>query len=83
MNHLASFAKWLSVRLQSNWLWNLIQLPSLKLQIWLLFRARSSLEFGKTKDSVFTLKIVRELIITYRQVHCTDIRPSNSAQSFR
>ena len=48
LNHsakLASLAKWLSVRLQTKWLWVRIPLQSLKLQIWRLFRARSSLTF--------------------------------------
>ena len=42
---LASLAKWLSVRLRTKWLWVRILLLSLKLQIWRLFRLRSSLTF--------------------------------------
>ena len=45
LNHLASLAKWLSVRLWTRWLWVRIQLQSLKLQISRLLRASSSLIF--------------------------------------
>ena len=45
LNHLASLAKWLSVRLRTKWLWVRIPLQSLNLQIWRLLRARSSLTF--------------------------------------
>ena len=45
VNDLASLAKWLSVCLLTKWLWVRIPLLSLKLQIWHLFRARSSLTF--------------------------------------
>ena len=67
LNHLASLAKWLSVRLQTKWLWAPITLLSLKLQIWRLLRARSSLTSRQTKESRFTLKHVRDMIITYSQ----------------
>ena len=40
---LACLAKWLSVCLQTKWLWVRILLLSLKLQIWCLLWARSSL----------------------------------------
>ena len=40
-------AKWLSVPLQTKWLWVRIPLLSLKFQIWRLLRARSSLTSGK------------------------------------
>ena len=43
LNHLASLAKWLSVRLRTKWLWVGVPLLSLELQISRLFRARSSL----------------------------------------
>ena len=33
LNHLASLAKWLSVRLWTNWMWVRVRLKSLKLQI--------------------------------------------------
>ena len=42
----ASLAKWLSVRLQTNWLYGQIPWLSLKLQILRLFQARSSLRFS-------------------------------------
>ena len=45
LNHLISLAKWLSVRLRTKWFWVRVQLQSLKLQIWHLLRARSSLTF--------------------------------------
>ena len=47
LNHLVSWGKWLSVWLRTKWLrvWLLFQ--SLKLQIWLLFWARSSWQSGK------------------------------------
>ena len=41
LNHLASLAKWLSVRLRTKWLWVRITLLSLKIQIWCLLRTRS------------------------------------------
>ena len=45
LNHLASLAKSLSVRLRTKWLLVRVPLQSLNLQIWRLFRARSSLTF--------------------------------------
>ena len=45
LNHLASLAKWLSVRLRTKWFWVRVQLQSLHLQISRLLRARSSLTF--------------------------------------
>ena len=49
-NHLVlkrtlSLAKWLSVRLRTEWFWVWVQLQSLHLQISCLLRARSSLTF--------------------------------------
>ena len=61
----ASFAKWLSVRLRTKWLWVRILLLSLKLQIWHLLLARSSLTFRQTIEWGFTLKLKRDMIITY------------------
>ena len=81
LNHLVkliSFAKWLRVRLRTNWFWVRVQLRlsvrfrtklfwvritllSLKLQILRLLRARSSMTF----ECGFTLKILRDMIITY------------------
>ena len=42
LNHLASLAKYLSVCLQTKWLWIQVLLESLKLQISRLFQGRSS-----------------------------------------
>ena len=44
-------------------------LLSLKLQIWRLLRTRSSLTFNQTIECSFTLKLVRDMIITYSQLH--------------
>ena len=43
---MTSFAKWLSVRLRTKWMWVPVQLQSLKLQILRLFRARSCWHSG-------------------------------------
>ena len=46
LNHLASLAKWLSVRSWTKWLWVRIRLLSLKLQISRqIFRAKSPMTF--------------------------------------
>ena len=70
LNHLvkASLAKWLSVRLRANWLWVRILLLSLKLQIWRLARARSSLTFRQIIECRFTLIPVRDMMITYSHI---------------
>ena len=68
LNHLAklaSLAKWLSVCLQTKWLWVRILFLSLKLQIGRLLLAMSSLTFRQTIECGFTLKLVRDMIITY------------------
>ena len=65
---LTSLAKWLSVRLQNKWLWVRITLLSFKLQIYCLLRARSSLTFRQTIGCGFTLKLVRDMTITYSQI---------------
>ena len=69
---LASLAKWLSVRLRTKQLWVQISLLSLKLQILRLLRARMSLKFRQTVECGVTLKLVRDMIITYSQMHRTD-----------
>ena len=69
LNHLANLAKWLSVRLRTKWLWARISMLSVKLQIWRLLRATSSLTFRQTIECGFTMKLVRDLKITYSQVH--------------
>ena len=53
-------AKWLSVRLQTKWLW--IRIPLLSLQILHLFRARSSLTFRQLQSVD-----ICNMITTYRQ----------------
>ena len=45
LNHLACFAKWLSVLLRTKWFWIRVQLQSLKLHILWLLRASSSLTY--------------------------------------
>ena len=55
----------LSVRLRTKWLRVRIPLLSLKLQIWRLRWARSSLTFRQTTECRFILKLVRDMIITY------------------
>ena len=73
--------KWLSVRLRTKWLWVWISLLSLKSQIWLLLRARSSLTFRETIESGFTLKLIRDMIIINSQMHLTD-KYSQRSQTF-
>ena len=72
-NHLAKLAKWLSVCVRSEWLWVWIPLLSLKLQIWRLLWVKSFLTFSQTIECWFTLKLVRDMIIThslqYRYFH--------------
>ena len=60
-----NLAKWLSVHLQTKWLWVRIMLLSLKLQIWCLLQARSSLTFRRTLECRFSLEFVCDIIITY------------------
>ena len=54
------------------WFWVRIPFLSLKLQIRRMLRARSSLTFRQTIECRFTLKLVRDMIITYSQTHRTD-----------
>ena len=68
---MASFGKWLSVRLQTKWLWFRIPLQSLKLQVRRLLQARSSLTFRQAIKCRFTLKPVRDIIITNSQSQLT------------
>ena len=72
VNHLASVAKWFCVHLSTKWLWFWVPLLSLKPQIWRLLQARNYLIFRQTVDFRFTLKLVRDMIITYSQMHRTD-----------
>ena len=63
-----SLAKWLSVRLRTKWFWVRIHLLSLKLQIWRLLPARTSLTFRQTIECGFTLKLLRDMIIRYSRL---------------
>ena len=49
----------------ANWLWVRIPLLSLKLKIWYLFKPRSFFTFRQTIEVRLTLKLVRDMIITY------------------
>ena len=62
-----SLAKWMSVCLQTKWLWLRVQLQLLKLQISRLFGARSILDIQATIEWRFTLKRVCDMIKTYSQ----------------
>ena len=53
------------VRLRTKSLWVRILFLSLKLQIWRLLPARSSLTFRQTIECRFTLKLVCDMIIIY------------------
>ena len=56
------------LKLRTKWLWVRISLLSLKLQIWCLLWARRSVTFWQTTEYGSTLKLVRDLIITYRHI---------------
>ena len=53
-------------------MWIRVPLLSLKRQIWRLLRARSSLTFRKSTECGFILKLVRDMIKTYNEMHRTD-----------
>ena len=63
LNHLTSLAKWLSVLLQTKWLWVRIPLLSLKLQISRLFWVRI-IDIQATTECRFTLKRVCDMTRT-------------------
>ena len=71
-------AKWSTVLFQTKWVWIWILLLSLKFQIWCL-REGSSLAFRQTIECRFTLKLVRDIIITYSQMHRTDQFPLHNS----
>ena len=71
INNLDSLAKWLNFDLRRNWLWVRISLLSLKPQIWRLLWARSFLTFRQTIMCGSTLKLVRDMLITYSQMNRT------------
>ena len=60
------------------WLWVRIPLLSLTPQIWCLLRARSFLIFRQNYRVGFTLELVRDMIITYSQMHRTDENSQHS-----
>ena len=60
------------VCLRTKWLLVEITLLSLKLRIWYLLRATSCLTFRQSIECGFTLKLVRDMTITYSQMHRTD-----------
>ena len=62
----------MSVHLRTKWFYGRISLLSLKPQIWHLLRATSSVTFRQTTEWGFTLKLLRDRIITYRLMHDTD-----------
>ena len=64
LRHLASLAKWLSVRLKTKWLCG-CGLESCC--SWCLFQAKISLAFSQTIECRFTVNLVRDMIITYSQ----------------
>ena len=66
-----SLAKCLNVCLRTKWLRLRIPLLSLKLKIWCLLRAKSSLTFKQMIGCEFTLTLLRGMIITYSQMHRT------------
>ena len=81
LNHLVSLAKWLSVRLQTVWLWVRVQMQSLKLQISRRFPARSSLIFRQP----YSVDSPWSTYVTWQEysVKCTvQISTHNSGQSF-
>ena len=82
-NILSDLAKWLSVRLPTKCLWIRISLLSLKLQIWRLLQVRSFLTFRQTIECGFTLKVVRDMIITGTQtkqnlLFCLEVQSSGT-----
>ena len=72
LNHLGIVTKWLSAGLRTKWVWVHILLLPLKLQILRLLQIRSHLEFRKILECRFTLKRVRDMIITSSQIHRKD-----------
>ena len=72
IKHLTNLGKWLSVHLRPKFLCVQISLLSRKPQIWCVLRARSYLTFSQTIECGFTLKLVRDMIMTNSQIHGTD-----------
>ena len=74
-------AKWLRFRLRINWLRVRILLLSVKPQIWRLLRARSSLTFRLNIECGFTLKLVRDMIITYSHLRTICKKANNKLRA--
>ena len=71
LSYLASLAKWLSVCLQTKWLWVLVQLQSLNIR----FRAclsKKFLDIQAILECGFNLKGTRDMTRTSSQMHRTD-----------
>ena len=72
MKHWATLK--LSVPLRTKWLRVRTTLLSLKLLVWRLLRAKSSLKFRQTIKCGFTLNLVRDMIITCNPIICNAIQ---------
>ena len=57
LSHLISLAKWLSVRLRTEWFWVRVQLQPRNLQISRLLRARNSLTLDKSQIRTLSVYI--------------------------
>ena len=67
-----SYAKWLSVRLRTKWLWVRIPLQSLKISYIVPVASKEFLDIQASIECGFTLKHVCDVIRTYSQMHRTD-----------
>ena len=76
----ARLARWLSVGLRTKWLWVRIPLLLLKLPVWRLLPARSSLTFRQSIECRFSLKLLRSMIITNRWISQIVIPSSLTSQ---
>ena len=72
LNHLASLVKWLSVRLWTKWFWIRVQLQSLKTSDFAPVLSKKFLEIQAAIELGFTLKWIRDMTRTYREMHRTD-----------
>ena len=76
ISHLASWAKWLSVRLRTRWLW----FESRYSHLTFIYRAcleQGFLDIQVTEECGFTVKHVRDMIRTYSQSQLISIREVN------
>ena len=72
LNHLASLVKWLSVRLWTKWFWIRVQLQSLKTSDFAPVLSKEFLDIQAAIELGFTLKWIRDMTRTYREMHRTD-----------